>query len=140
MNIYMIRTLWTPFQAERDWKNLYRETLLIPLYIFYSLWPKYFSEKKDFEKKSYNLALKKSFGKKSYPFWESKTLFPVTFFSRDLRKIRLFPEVFIYQKLLGSMYIKLREYCSVQNVHTTYLPASRTIQIRSLLKQIQQLQ
>ena len=38
MNIYMICTLWTPFQAERDWKNSYREILLIPLYIFYSLW------------------------------------------------------------------------------------------------------
>ena len=37
MNIYMICTLWTPFQAERDWKNSYREILLIPLYIFYSL-------------------------------------------------------------------------------------------------------
>ena len=35
----MICTLWTPFQAERDWKNSYREILLIPLYIlFYSLW------------------------------------------------------------------------------------------------------
>ena len=33
----MICTLWTPFQAERDWKNSYREILLIPLYIFYSL-------------------------------------------------------------------------------------------------------
>ena len=47
MNIYMICTLWTPFQAERDWKNSYREILLIPLYIFYSLWsqlnPKKFS-------------------------------------------------------------------------------------------------
>ena len=40
MNIYMICTLWTPFQAERDWKNSYREILLIPLYIFYSLWIK----------------------------------------------------------------------------------------------------
>ena len=38
MNIYMICTLWTPFQAERDWKNSYWEILLIPLYIFYSLW------------------------------------------------------------------------------------------------------
>ena len=38
MNICMICTLWTPFQAERDWKNSYREILLIPLYIFYSLW------------------------------------------------------------------------------------------------------
>ena len=37
MNTYMICTLWTPFQAERDWKNSYREILLIPLYIFYSL-------------------------------------------------------------------------------------------------------
>ena len=37
MNIYMICTLWTPFQAERDWKNSYREILFIPLYIFYSL-------------------------------------------------------------------------------------------------------
>ena len=34
----MICTLWTPFQAERDWKNSYREILLILLYIFYSLW------------------------------------------------------------------------------------------------------
>ena len=34
----MICTLWTPFQAERDWTNSYREILLIPLYIFYSLW------------------------------------------------------------------------------------------------------
>ena len=33
----MICTLWTPLQAERDWKNSYREILLIPLYIFYSL-------------------------------------------------------------------------------------------------------
>ena len=40
MNIFMICTLWTPFQAERDWKNSYREILLIPLYIFYSLWVK----------------------------------------------------------------------------------------------------
>jgi len=32
VNIYMICTLWTPFQAERDWKNSYREILLIPLY------------------------------------------------------------------------------------------------------------
>ena len=38
MNIYMICTLWTPFQAKRDWKNSYREIFLIPLYIFYSLW------------------------------------------------------------------------------------------------------
>ena len=38
MKIYMICTLWTPFQAERDWQNSYREILLIPLYIFYSLW------------------------------------------------------------------------------------------------------
>ena len=38
MNICMTCTLWTPFQAERDWKNSYREILLIPLYIFYSLW------------------------------------------------------------------------------------------------------
>jgi len=38
VNIYMICTLWTPFQAEKDWKNSYREILLIPLYIFYSLW------------------------------------------------------------------------------------------------------
>jgi len=38
VNIYMICTLWTPFQPERDWKNSYREILLIPLYIFYSLW------------------------------------------------------------------------------------------------------
>ena len=37
MNIYMICTLWPPIQAERDWKNSYREILLIPLYIFYSL-------------------------------------------------------------------------------------------------------
>ena len=34
----MICTLWTPFQAERDWKKSYREILLILLYIFYSLW------------------------------------------------------------------------------------------------------
>ena len=32
----MICTLWTPFQAEREWKSSYREILLIPLYIFYS--------------------------------------------------------------------------------------------------------
>ena len=38
MNIYMICTLWTPLQAERDYQNSYREILLIPLYIFYSLW------------------------------------------------------------------------------------------------------
>ena len=43
MNIYMICTLWTLFQAERDWKNSYREILLIPLYIVYSLWLKLFS-------------------------------------------------------------------------------------------------
>jgi len=30
VNIYMICTLWTPFQAERDWTNSYREILLIP--------------------------------------------------------------------------------------------------------------
>jgi len=34
VNIYMICTLWTPFQAERDWKHSYREILLIPLYIY----------------------------------------------------------------------------------------------------------
>ena len=28
MNIYMICTLWTPFQAERDWKNSYREMVV----------------------------------------------------------------------------------------------------------------
>ena len=37
MNIYMICTLWTPFQAERDWKNLYREILFIALYILFSM-------------------------------------------------------------------------------------------------------
>ena len=42
MNIYIICTLWTPFQAERDWKISYREILLIPLYIFYSLCIGYF--------------------------------------------------------------------------------------------------
>ena len=33
----MICTLWTPFQAERDWKSSYREILLIPLYILFSM-------------------------------------------------------------------------------------------------------
>ena len=34
----MICTLWTPFQAERDWQNSYRRIVKIPLqYIFYSL-------------------------------------------------------------------------------------------------------
>ena len=47
MNIYMICTLWTPFQAERDWKNSYREILLIPLYIFYSLWIYHISSRRN---------------------------------------------------------------------------------------------
>ena len=39
LHIIVICTLWTPFQAERDWKNSYREILQIPLqYVFYSLW------------------------------------------------------------------------------------------------------
>ena len=44
MNIYMICTLWTPFQAERDWKNSNRDILQIPLlYIEYgtNIWYQY---------------------------------------------------------------------------------------------------
>ena len=32
MNIYMNCTLWTPFQAERDWQNSYRGIVSIPFY------------------------------------------------------------------------------------------------------------
>ena len=34
MNIYMICTLWTPFQAERDWKKSYREISKFPSNIY----------------------------------------------------------------------------------------------------------
>ena len=38
MNIYMICTILTPFQAERDWKNSYRYSLNSPLiYILFSM-------------------------------------------------------------------------------------------------------
>ena len=37
MNIYMICTLWTPFQAERDWKSSYREISKFPSNIYYIL-------------------------------------------------------------------------------------------------------
>ena len=39
MNIYMICTLWTPFQTERDWKNSYRDSLNSPLiYALFSMY------------------------------------------------------------------------------------------------------